>query len=1101
MQTKRVVIYVSAPEIPRRQQVERLVSRVLATYDDFLLAEVTENQLLTLQNQGFIVEEQPQASQIRLRAVEFDTAEAAAQPATRAALTATNGARGNYWLVQFVGPVKPEWGAAIRDLGGVLHDYVPENAYLVEMNATVKDAVAQLPYVNWVGPYQPAYKISPLLRGRRRRAAAHELDTLAVAVDTFTPTPEGNVSIVLHHAKDRAKIRRAIARFGGVVVEETATTLRASLDLAFVDQLAHMPEIKWIEPYSQPVLTNNIAAQIISVQEVWDEHGLDGEGQIVGVSDSGLDTGVNDATMHDDFQGRIVNIYDRVGDGAHDVASGHGTHTSGSVLGNGTSSNGLIRGMAPAARLVFQAIGNQFDSLTGIPADLNQLFQQAYNDGARIHSNSWGNHLHGQYTVESEDIDEFVWNHKDMVILYSVGNDGEDANSNGVIDADSLSSQSSAKNCISVGATENNRATGGYQGTYHDYWPFDFPTNPIRNDNLSDDPQGMVAFSSRGPTDDGRPKPDVVAPGTNILSVRSSAASGNGWGLLPASDPNRPFYMYMGGTSMSTPITAGTVTLIRQFLARVHLMNNPSAALIKALLLHGAMPITGQYTPAEVGAVPDNSQGWGRVHLCNALFPPYPVHYQFFDDPALAVGTGQQRNFTFQVVDSSIPFRATLVWSDHPSNPAVGGGLVNQLRLAVIAPNGTTTQGAPANNNVQRVQITNPQTGAYTVRVTGINVATQVTTGDLQDFAVVVSAGLAFTDLYIRDNNADTGMEPSLGTLYLSPDIWVSLTNDPATSVPNPEYGQTNYVFVRVHNRGSQAANNAQVKLYWAKAGTNLSQPYWKTDGIKVNGVVSHVRTINVPAHSAAGDGAFVTVFEWEPPNPANYTVDPGHFCLFATVEHPDDPLRQQDVSAVRWEDNLAWKNVNVQDVMVNGETSLEFYVAGLPHASAVADLHIDRRELRGGVVKLKLPTRYLDEGAPTNLERVWLSDGGRVCEVQVTAATTADLRQIPMKPGENALVRLEASLPQDAPDGEVFPIFVEQRINGAVTGRVTLVARSVGTPAYIGNRRSAELHLADCEWVRNMSPRNKVPYNDLEMALRRGYNGCRFCLPEYDRG
>lgn len=1099
MQTRRIVIYVSATELPRRQQIELTVSRVLVTYDQFLLAEATEAQIQTLQRQGFVVEEQAAAHMIRLRAVEFDTATDAPHLTAHAA---PNGAHANYWLVQFVGPVKPEWGAAIRDLGGVLHDYVPENAYLVEMTAGVKEAVARLNYVNWVGPYQPAYKISPLLRGHRRRATASELDSLAVAVDSFAPVPEGNVSIVLHHARDKAKVVRLITRLGGVIVEQTGVTIRASLDLAHIDQLSRLPEIKWIEPYSQPVLANNVAASLISVQEVWDEHGLNGDGQIVAVADSGLDTGVNNATLHDDFEGRIVAIYDRAGDGANDVASGHGTHVSGSVLGNGSRSNGAIRGMAPAARLVFQAIGNQFDSLTGIPADLNQLFQQAYNDGARIHTNSWGNHLHGQYTVESEDIDQFIWNHKDMVILYSVGNDGLDANGDGIVDADSLSSQSSAKNCISVGASENNRSTGGYQGTYHDYWPTDYPANPLRNDTLSDDPEGMVAFSSRGPTDDGRPKPDVVAPGTNILSVRSSAASGTGWGLLPAADPNRNFYMYMGGTSMATPITAGTVALIRQFLTRVHLLNNPSAALIKGLLLHGAMPMLGQYTPAEVGAVPDNNQGWGRVHLCNALFPPYPVHYCFFDDAALAVGTGQQRDFTVQVVNSSIPFRATLTWSDHPSNPAAGGGLVNQLRLSVIAPNGVVTQGAPANNNVQRVLLNNPQTGTYTVRVTGINVATQATTGALQDFALVVSAGLAFVDLYIRDNNADTGMEPSLGTLYLSPDIWVSLTNDPATSVPNPEYGQTNYVFVRTRNRGSQAANNAQLKLYWAKAGTNLGQAYWKTDGIKVNGAVGNVQTINVPAHSASGDGEVVTVFTWEPPNPANYQIEPGHFCLFATVDHADDPLRQQDVSAVGWEDNLAWKNVNVQDVMLNAETSLEFYVAGLPHASAVADLHIDRREMpAGGTVRIKLPTRYVDEGTPVNLQQVWLSEGGRICEMQVVAPTTADLRQFNLKPGENTLVRLEVSLPEHAPDGELFPVYVEQRVNGALTGRVTLVARTVGTPAYVANQRSGEIHLTDCDWVKNMSPRNKVPYNDIETALRRGYNGCRFCLPEQDRG
>jgi subtilisin family serine protease len=800
-----------------------------------------------------------------------------------------------------------------------------------------------------------------------------------------------------------------------------------------------------------------------------------------------------------------------VGDVANDVRSGHGTHVAGSVLGNGAASNGAIRGMAPAARLVFQAIErNNTGALAGIPADYNTLFQQAYNNGARIHTNSWGNHLHGQYTAASQDIDEFMWNHKYSIILFSASNDGVDNNNDGVVDADSLSAQACAKNCITVGASENNRATGGYNpggacSTYGTCWPGDFPANPLRNDRLSNNPNGMVAFSGRGPTDDGRPKPDVVAPGTNILSVRSSVAVGQGnWGQLPAADPNRPFYWYMGGTSMSTPLTAGTVALIRQYLQRVCLHANPSGALLKAILLHGATPIAGQYVPSEVGAVPDNSQGWGRVNLRNSLFPDHPVKWEFRDNPADAVGTAEQRNYTFPVVDSTVPFRATLAWTDFPSDPAGAIGLVNQLRLSVIAPNGATTQGNPANNNVQRIVINNPQVGNYTVSVTGVNVPTLAARGERQDFALVVSGGLDFVDLYIKDNPADQGIPPSVGTLYQSPDIWVSLDNDPTLPpAANPEYGQTNYVFVRVHNRGPRTANNATVKLYWAKAGTNLSRPYWKTDGITVGGVAGNAQQVTVAGRTAAGDGQSVTpAFEWRPPDPSTYTVEPGHFCLFATVTHADDPLLQEDVGAVGWEDNLAWKNVDVKDVLPNTETTTEFYVAGDAGASVRADLHIDRCALPpGSSVKLKIPSRWLVGATTANLQQVWQSAGGRVCRVEVTGNDTADIQGINLQPGENTLAMLEVTLSEAAVPGELYPVYVDQKVNGQPRGRVTLLARTVGTPAYIANRNSAEIHLANCDWVAKISPRNKVPYNDLNLALQRGYNGCRFCLPGYDTG
>ncbi len=1136
MNGKRVTIYVDESDQAARQQVEAGVSKVLASYPNSVLAEVDEQQLEALRREGFSVEVQEGAQMIRLRAVEFDTSEA--EPATPATLSLSAAERAErrreHWIVQFVGPAKAEWGEEIRSLGGKMGDYIPENAFLVEMSQQIADDVRDLPFVSWVGLYEPAYKVSPLLMGRRDRASAGELGTLSISPESFEPTPLGNVNVHVHDPSDLGKVSEEIERLGGTVVTTAKDRIRASLDLAQADKVAKLAEVKWIEPYSLPVLDNDVAAPIIGVQPVWDNHGLDGEGQIVAVSDSGLDTGVNDATMHDDFEGRIVNIHSWAvqnghrgaldntswDDGAADVDSGHGTHVAGSVLGNGTRSGGSIRGMAPAARLVFQALEQWADwkpethradrhELLGIPDDLNQLFQQAYNDGARIHSNSWNDRRLGQYTGESEDIDEFMWNHKDSVIVFSASNAGQDADRDGVVDNDSLGSQACAKNCITVGASENNRATGGYNSggvcdTYGTCWPLDFPDNPLKDDALSDDPEGMVAFSGRGPTDDGRVKPDVVAPGTNILSVRSSRASGTGWGLLPAGNANRNFYMYMGGTSMSTPLVAGMVALIRQYVQKVHLHASPSGALLKALLIHGATPMTGQYTPSEVGDVPDNSQGWGRANLENSLFPSYPVKIEFRDNPAHALGTGEHRDYTFQVADSTVPFRATLVWTDFPSAPAAGGSPVNRLRLSITDPSGTTVQSAPANNNVQQVVIDNPATGTYTVRVTGVNVTTQVTRGQKQDFALVVGAGLQFVDVYIRDNHGDHGIAPSKGTLYRSPDIWVSLTNDPAAApAANPEYGQTNYVFVKVHNGGSQAAANATVKLYWAEAGTNLSRPHWKTDDIKVNGAAGNTRKVSVPARTAAGDGEATTAaFEWTPPDPATNVVEPGHFCFFATVTHPNDPILQEDVDAVRWEDNLAWKNVNIKDMLPDTTTTMEFYVGGVAGASSVGDLHIDRSGLpAGGSVKLKIPSRYLEDSTVVNLQEVWRSEGGRVCRVEVTSNDTADLNGISLKPGENTLARLEVTLPEDAVDGDVYPVFVEQRVNGNLTGRVTLMARTVGTPAYIANRRSRELHLPNCEWVKKMSPWNKIPYDDLDAALRRGYNGCRFCLPDYDTG
>ena len=92
---------------------------------------------------------------------------------------------------------------------------------------------------------------------------------------------------------------------------------------------------------------------------------------------------------------------------------------------------------------------------------MGTLFQQAYTAGARVHSNSWGGAAAGDYTVDSVNTDTFVWSHRDMLISFSAGNEGVDANSDGVIDNDSTGSPATAKNVLTVGASENDRGATG----------------------------------------------------------------------------------------------------------------------------------------------------------------------------------------------------------------------------------------------------------------------------------------------------------------------------------------------------------------------------------------------------------------------------------------------------------------------------------------------------------------------------------------------------------------------------------------------------------------------------------------------------------------
>ncbi|MDD5723241.1 MAG: S8 family serine peptidase, partial [Syntrophales bacterium] len=341
-------------------------------------------------------------------------------------------------------------------------------------------------------------------------------------------------------------------------------------------------------------------------------------------------------------------------------------------------------GMAPKARLVLQsAEDNETESLSGIPSDLTFLFSQSEGAGADLHTNSWGGDAYGRYDSDSRAVDEYVWNHKDFLILFSAGNDGVDADGDGIVDLLSVASPATAKNCLTVGASEGNRPTFTY--TWGGNWPDDYPTDPIFSDRLADNPAGTVAFSARGPCLDGRYKPDIVTPGTFILSTRSSVASKTGWGAYDA------YYMYNGGTSMATPLAAGAAALMREYLIHEKGFAHPSAALIKAALLNSAEDISpGQYGAGVAQEIPDspvpnNVEGWGRLDLEKGVFPAPPLNILYYDEQN-SLNTGEYREYTITLLDSGSPLKINLVWTDYPGSIPAQGGLVNDLDLQVTDP-------------------------------------------------------------------------------------------------------------------------------------------------------------------------------------------------------------------------------------------------------------------------------------------------------------------------------------------------------------------------------------------------------------------------------
>lgn len=526
----------------------------------------------------------------------------------------------------------------------------------------------------------------------------------------------------------------------------------------YLKDVAKLDEVQSIFPVVPKKLFNNVARNIMMGHgDVTDEHDFEKEGvkilgetEIVAVADTGIDD------MHPAFKDRIVGKFAW---GRPETSSrlektddpvGHGTHVSGSVLGNGEydAGNGTtvkVKGTAPKAKLIMQSTVDDDKALTGIPSNLDKLFSQAYENGAKVHNNSWGAEVPAlPYGVSGSQIDKFVRKNADMVICFAAGNDGIDKDRNGVVDFKQIGSEAAAKNCITVGASESYRPEGGlkYGRFRQERTGFvRFATNPLKPDGTANNSSGMAAFSSRGPSKEGRVKPDIVAPGTCILSARSSIAE---WGQDWAQSKDEK-WMFDGGTSMACPLVAGGCALIREAL-KTHPLNKkyneehegkePSAALVKALLINGAEELKGQYLPTEAGPSPNFSSGWGRVNLTKSLetatYAESPAANGCHDGDALDDDNNKDYSREVEIADSGKSLKVTLVWTDLP-----GAMLQNDLDLTVSVSGPQTKLGNSTvnrTNNVEQVVWPNIPEGKATILV-----HVKRLTRDTQSFALAWS--------------------------------------------------------------------------------------------------------------------------------------------------------------------------------------------------------------------------------------------------------------------------------------------------------------------------------------------------------------------------
>lgn len=350
---------------------------------------------------------------------------------------------------------------------------------------------------------------------------------------------------------------------------------------------------------------------------------------------------------------------------------------------------------------------------------------------------------------------------------------------------------------------------------------------------------------------------------------------------------------------------------------------------------------------------------------------------------------------------------------------------------------------------------------------------------------------------YIRDSIEDNGTEPVVSDrLYTSPDIIVrneQVTNpqdDLGQTVkhrydlsdPYVEDGQDNYVYLRVQNRGT-LLGNCTATLYFTDPGMFANPANWLNIGQLA------VQNLQPGEFRVAGP------IVWQDAQ----IPGKGHYCLICILDSPNDPAPDLSnihseadfIAMVRDKNNVAWKNIEIEDLIPGGSSSYTFYMEGPTGIGNQADLQVDIAQFpANSKVLVKVAKRLADTA---QLERLTVVKQGDYVTTMQHMGGMGILKGMDFKPRERSKVTLVFSLPEGTPDGD-YPLVSNLLVNGNKVGGFTHVVR-VSHFAFVGNKRTLEIHRKDCPWIKEMSPYNRKPFGDLEQAHRSGYDNCATCI------
>lgn len=769
--------------------------KLIADYGGFQVIEADDAALTGAVTNNIEVRDDENLIRLNVQALDTRTPE----------VKALRKARGQFagkrtHMVQFAGPIKPEWREALAHTGARIVTYIPENAYLVYADAA---ALAQLQswasnadYVQWEGEYADDYKIHPKARATDAAGNPRDIGTDLFSIQLITDTNANPATLALI---DKLKLEPARqdyenGEYHNIVIALPPGTLK---------QIAAQPDVVSIQPHFLPQKRDERQAQIMAgavtgglptgpgylswlASKGFTQAQFTTSGFIVDVADSGVDNGSATPGHFALYIGGDTTKSDRLAyarlEGSPNVGSslagcdGHGAINA-HIIGGYVDLSGFPHtdssgyeydlGICPFVKLGSSVV---FDPDNWTSPNYYTLASDAYTSGARIDNNSWGASVGGDYDSDAQTFDQLVRDsqlsvvgNQQMVFVFAAGNEGPCVTNV----THGIDSPGSAKNVITVGAAESVRpitiANGG------NLTGGDYCTANSEADSADD----VECFSSQGPCTDGRMKPDIVAPGTHITGgvpqvtpPPSSSGTGNAISCfdangvcgLPGSGGvgntnnffplGQEFYTVSSGTSHATPAVSGACALVRQYFINNSLAA-PSPAMTKAFLINSARYLTGVNANDTLWS---KSQGMGEVNLGTAFDGVGRVlRDQLSADKFTA--TGQGHAYSGTIVDSSKPFRVTVAWTDAPGN-TTGAAYNNNLDLTVTVGGNvykgnvfsgqySTTGGTnDPRNNVESVFLPAGVSGDFTVTVMAANINSDGVPNEApaldQDFALVI---------------------------------------------------------------------------------------------------------------------------------------------------------------------------------------------------------------------------------------------------------------------------------------------------------------------------------------------------------------------------